>query len=161
DKIKNQLTGAHAGTITTIVGGSTTNTIQYQNLTPVDETGYTAADLEFDLPTGGVNSAVLDTFSGTTHRLSGAGTFEQTDFSATTGTVTIVRGNATDAMTVGSLTSFGNLVIGDAVNTFSTISFAGATAFASNKNLLGFASGTIDFPNATSDIATQGAGSIS
>jgi CSLREA domain-containing protein len=93
-------------------------------------------------------------------RLSGA-TIETTDFANPSGSLKINRGNATDTLVVNALPdSNASLAIGSAGAEFSTITFAGAMTLAVDKNLAGYATGTINFSTTGSDLATAGAGTI-
>ncbi|MFM9903006.1 MAG: choice-of-anchor Q domain-containing protein [Pyrinomonadaceae bacterium] len=154
-------TNAHDGSVV-MTGGTVTGTINYTGLEPISNTG-TAADVIFNLPAGPTTPATLSddgTTSNGMSRLSGA-TFETTDFANPTGSVTINRGNAADTLTVNALPDLdSSLTFGAAGAEFASITFNGAVTLASNKNLEGYATGTISLPNAASDIATSDSGSI-
>ncbi len=137
-------------------------TVTYTGLDPVTNTG-TATDIIFNLPAGPSTATLGDdgTSGNGLSRFSSA-TFETTDFVNPTGSLTINRGNAADTLTVNALPDFNaSLTIGSAANPFGAVTFAGAVALATNKNLTADASGTISLSTSTSDLATSGTGTIS
>jgi hypothetical protein len=136
-------------------------TVSYTGLEPLTNTG-TATDITFNLPAGPNAVTLADDGTGgnTLSRLSGA-TFEATDFANPTGSVTINRGNSADSLLINSLPDFNaTLNVGTGPNPFSAITFTGSVTLAANKDLNGFASGTINFSTAAADIATTGTGLI-
>ncbi|MCC6327391.1 MAG: PxKF domain-containing protein [Acidobacteria bacterium] len=160
--------GGNQGIVT--YGYSTTNgdgtvamsnfgTITYTGLEPITNSG-TSSDVIFNLPAV-PNAATLADIGGGSSRLSG-GTFEQTDFANPTGSVTINRGTAADTLVVSSLAAnYPSLAIGSSGGgEFSSISFNGTVTFGAGKNLNAFATGSINFQNAASDVAATGAGTI-
>ncbi len=145
--------------------GALNSTLTYDGLEPIDMSGSTIADLTFNLP-GTASTAVLGddgtTPNGISQISSSNGTFETTNFSNPTGSLTINRGTATDTLTVNALPDFNaSLTLGSAGNPFSALTFAGAVTLAANKNLTANASGTISVSTANSDLATSGTGTIS
>ncbi|MGB5052107.1 MAG: FG-GAP-like repeat-containing protein, partial [Caldilineaceae bacterium] len=142
-----------------MAGGSASGTITYTGLEPITNTG-TPADVIFNLPAV-ANAATLADLGGGDSSLSGV-TFETTAFTNPTGSVTINRGNAADTLVVNALAvNYPDLTIGSTGGgEFSTITFNGAVTFAPGKSLAGFASSTINLPNAVSDLATSGTGTI-
>lgn len=136
-------------------------TVSYTGLEPIANSG-SASDVIFNLPAGPSAATLADDGTGgnTLSTLSGA-TFEATTFANPTGSVTINRGNAADTLAVNALPDLNSsLTLGTTANPFSTITFNGAITLAANKNLFGDASSTISLPNATSDLATSGTGTI-
>jgi hypothetical protein len=136
-------------------------TVSYTGLEPISNSG-TATDIIFNLPAGPNAATLADDGTGgnTLSRLSGA-TFEATDFANPTGSVTVNRGNATDTITVGALPDFNTtLTLGTGPNPFSAITFTGGVTLAANKDINGFASGTINFSTAAADLVAAGTGSI-
>jgi hypothetical protein len=141
------------------------NSVAYTNLSPIDMTGTTVTDLVFNLPTGTASGAVLEddgNAGNSASRFRSALTnFEQTDFADPTNSLTINPDTVFDTLSVNGAPNFDRtLNIGSAGNPFSTITFAAAQSLASGYSLAAFASGQIDFPNATSNLATSGSGSI-
>jgi autotransporter-associated beta strand protein len=149
-------TNAHDGSVVM----SNFGTINYTGLEPITNSG-TASDVVFNLPAG-LNGAALGddgTVGNSLSRLSGA-TFEMTDFTNPSGSVTINPGSAADAMTVHAAPDLNAaLTIGAAANPFSTVSFGGNLTLATGKNLAAFASGSIGV-SAGIAVATSGSGSI-
>ena len=95
-------TNAHDGTVVI----SNFGTVNYTGLEPIVNSG-AASDVIFNLPPG-PNAATLgdDAVAGNgLSRLSG-GTFETTDFTNPTGSLTINRGNAADTLTINALPDF-------------------------------------------------------
>ena len=136
-------------------------TVSYTGLEPISNTG-TATNIIFNLPAGPNAATLADdgTSANTLSRLSGA-TFETTDFANPTGSLTVNRGNASDTLTVDALPDFNAaLTLGSGPNPFSTITFTGGVTLAADKDLDGFASGTINLSNAAADLATTGTGSV-
>ena len=151
-------TNAHDGNIVMQNFG----TVTYTGLEPITNSG-TATDVVFNLPVGGTNDLTLaddGVAANGMSRLSGA-TIETTDFANPAGSLKINRGNATDTLLVNALPDFtASLTIGSAGAEFSTITFAGAMTLAVDKNLAGYATGTINLSTTGSDLATVGAGTI-
>ena len=152
-------TNQHDGNI--VIGNF--GTVTYTGLEPITNTG-TATDITFNLPTGTTNAATLadDGISNTMSRLSGA-TFETTDFANPTGSVQINRGNAADTLVVNALPDLNSsLFIGAPIagQEFASVTFNGAITLASSRSLAAYASSTISLPNAASDLATSGNGTI-
>jgi hypothetical protein len=135
-------------------------TIHYTGLEPITNSG-TAADVIFNLPVAASNAVLEDdgTAANSISRLRSAnGTFETTDFTNPTGSITINRGNAADTLTVTALPDFNaSLTIGTVGSRLSTITFNGNVSLASGKSFSGFASGAI---GVVGNISTTGGGSI-
>ncbi|MDX6443283.1 MAG: hypothetical protein QOH71_357 [Blastocatellia bacterium] len=166
DKLK--IVGGSQGTVTynytTANSGSVAmsafGTVTYTGLEPISNSG-TATDVIFNLPSTGNAATLADdgTVGNGMSRLSAA-TFETTDFSNPSGSLTINRGSSGDTLVVNALPDFNaSLTIGSAGNEFNTITFAGAVPLAANNNLSGTAS-SISLPNVTSNLATSGACTI-
>lgn len=135
-------------------------TVHYTGLEPITNTGI-ATDVIFNLPAG-LNSATLSddgTDNNGLSRLSGA-TFEQTDFSNPTGSLTINRGSSADQITVASLPDFNaSLTFGSVADPFATVQFVGAVTLAANQNLAASASGTMTVFSVP--LTTSGTGTVS
>ncbi len=136
--------------------------VTYMGLEPLVNTG-TASDVIFVLPATANIATLTDdgTASNGLTRLSGAN-FELTDFSNPTGSITILRGNSADTLTIGALPDLtASITIGTAATPFSALMFSGAVTLATDKNLTAFASGLITLNTTSSALATSGVGSIS
>lgn len=138
------------------VAMSNFGTISYTGLEPIANSG-TATDVILDLPAV-ANTATLANLAGQT-RLSGA-TFETTDFTNPTGSVTVNPGTTTDTITVNTLAgSYPTLALGAAADQFGAITIGGVIGLASNKNFAAHASGLISMTT-TGSVAATGMGSI-
>ncbi|MFO0821305.1 MAG: autotransporter-associated beta strand repeat-containing protein [Pirellulales bacterium] len=136
-------------------------TVAYTGLAPITNSG-SATDAVFNLPIGpsivtlgddGVGSNGLSRLS------SSPATFELTNFSNPTNSLTINRGNVLDTITVNALPDFtSSLTIGGVGVEFNAITFAGAVTLDTDKSFIARASGTISLPNSTSDLAVRGIG---
>ena len=125
----------------------------------------TAADVVYTLPAT-ANQVFLedDGTSGNSmlQLRSANGTFDTTVFANPGSSLTINRGNASDTITISALPDFNaSLKIGGIGSEFGTVTFAGGLTLAVNKNLAANATGTINLPNTTSDLAVSGAGTVS
>lgn len=151
-------TNAHDGSIVM----SNFGTVNYTGLEPIINSG-SATDVIFNLP-GGPNTVTLGddgTVGNSLSRLSAA-TIETTDFANPSGSLTINGGNSSDAMTVNNLPDFNaGLTVGSSTLGMGSITFGGGLTLAADRNLVAYAVGKINFPNATSTIATSGTGSVS
>jgi dockerin type I repeat protein len=150
-------TNSHDGSITMSEYGK----VNYTGLEPIINNG-SATDIVFDLPSG-PNTVTLgdDGTSGNGLSRLSASTIETTDFANPSGTLTINRGNSTDAVTLNALPDFNaGLTLGAAAIPFGSVTFADALTLNADHNLSAYASGTISLPNATSAISTSGAGSV-
>lgn len=146
-------TSAHDGSVTM----SNYGLVMYTGLEPIVNSG-SATDVIFNLPPT-ANSALLsdDGTSGNgLSRLSGAN-FEQTDFANPTGSLTINRGTAGDALTINALPDFtASVNIGDQTNFFNSITFTGAITLTSGASLQTFSQLLGSISSAT--ITTSGVG---
>jgi hypothetical protein len=138
-------------------------TLSYTLLSPVINNG-TASDVVFNLPAG-PSAAVLEddgvSGNGMTRLRSSSATFETTDFTNPTGSLTINRGNAADTVTVNALPDFNaSLAIGSADSEVGAVTLTGAVTLAAGRSLVLHALGTISLSNTNSDIATSGAGAV-
>jgi hypothetical protein len=135
----------------------------YTGLEPIINSG-TATDVIFNLPAAASVATLGDdgTSGNGMSRLSSApATVELTDFANPTGSLTINRGNAGDALKVNALPDFNaSLTIGSAGGEFSTLIFAGGVALAANKSLAAHASSTISLSAAASDLSVSGTGAL-
>jgi subtilisin-like proprotein convertase family protein len=118
-------TNAHDGSVVM----SNFGTVSYTGLEPITNSG-TASDIVFNLPTG-PNAVTLGddgTSANAMSRLSGA-TFELTDFANPTGSLTILRGNSADTLSINALPDFNaSLTVGAGATPFTTISVNGTVA---------------------------------
>jgi hypothetical protein len=166
------ITGGNQGTVTynstsghdgSIVMSSF-GTVTYTGLEPIVNTG-TASDVIFNLPPAASTVLLEDdgtSGNGLSRLRSSNSTFETTTFINPTGSLTINRGNAADTLTINALPDFtASLAIGSSANPVGTITVAGAISLAADKSLAAYASGTISFPDATSQLTTSGTGAIS
>ncbi|HXD85480.1 MAG TPA: lectin-like protein, partial [Urbifossiella sp.] len=158
----------HAGTIVydTDGTGTTTDTISYTGVAPVDLTpSGPVANLIFTLPTGGSNASLEDDGSlgnNISQIRSVSGTpFETSTFQNPTNSLTINRGSAADTLVVAATPDLkSNVTIGSVGAEFASINFTGALTLNSGNSLAANATGAISFSTANSDLATSGAGAI-
>jgi CSLREA domain-containing protein len=122
-------TNAHDGSVVMQNFG----TVTYTGLEPISNSG-TATDLVFNLPSA-VNVATLSDLGSGNSRLGSTGTFEQTDFTNPSGSVTINGGSLNDSISVGALAaSYPSLTInGNQGN--DTVNFTGSTTFGAAASL--------------------------
>jgi autotransporter-associated beta strand protein len=149
---------AHDGSIVM----SNFGTVNYTGLEPIINSG-TAAEMVVNLPAG-LNALTFgdDGASGNGLSRLSAATIETTDFANPTGSLTINPASAADTLTLNSLPDFSaGLTIGSAANPVGSLTFAGALTLAADQDLVAFSSAKISLPNAASDLATSGRGSIS
>lgn len=110
--------------------------VTYAGLEPITNTG-SATDVVFHLPAG-TNAITLHddgTPGNGLTRISGA-TFEQTDFTSPTGSMTIVRGGAADTLAVHSLPDFmASLLIGSSALPFESVTWDGTVSLAAGKSI--------------------------
>lgn len=170
---KLQVTGGAFGTVThnlltandgnLVIAGM--GTINYTGLEPVDMTGSTITDLVFNLPAGPSNAILEDdgtAANGISRFRSSPVTFESTDFTDPSGSVTINRGNASDTLTINDTPDFtASLTVGGTGTEFSTVTIAGTLSLSTDKNLSVNASGTVSFSTTSSDVALLGTGAAS
>ncbi|HMQ04014.1 MAG TPA: Ig-like domain repeat protein [Pyrinomonadaceae bacterium] len=125
-------------------------TITYTGLEPISNTG-TVTDVIFNLPAAASNAVLEDdgtSGNGISRLRSAIGTFETTDFTNPTGSVTINRGNAADALTVSSLPDFdAAFAVGSATDPFDSVTFGGTVALTGANGMTVHASRTIDANN--------------
>ena len=136
-------------------------TLNYTGLEPITNTG-TATNVVFNLPAA-ASTAVLEddgiSSNGLSQLRSTNVTFETTTFANPTGTITINRGNAADALIVNALPDFtAGLSIGSFVFPLSSVSFAGTISLAAAKSLSTFA--LTQGVTAAGAIAVSGGGAI-
>ena len=150
-------------------------TISFNQIEPLTLAG-NSADLVITLPTGadsitlGDDGGAQDANGNTSNSSAlydntGAPySFEFTEFTNPTNSLTINRGSATDDLTVLDLVLSGmnaGLTIGAIGTEFDQVTFSGPITLASNKSLSAFATGIINLASTTSDLATSGTGGIS
>jgi len=116
--------------------------VNYTGLEPVVNTG-TATTVTITLPPA-VSTAVLEddgvAGNGLSQLRSTNGSFETTTFANPSGTLTINRGNAADALTINSLPDFSaGLLIGSSIAPLASAVIAGAVTLNAGKNLSVFA----------------------
>jgi fibronectin-binding autotransporter adhesin len=120
-------TNANDGSIVMSNFGS----ITYTGLEPIVNSG-TITDAVFNLPAAGSIATLGDDgllANGLLRLSSSPATFELTDFTAPTGSLTINRGNAADTLTLTNLSDFAggaSLNLGSSGANFGNLSFAGA-----------------------------------
>ncbi|MBX7106603.1 MAG: hypothetical protein K1X57_21180, partial [Gemmataceae bacterium] len=140
-----------------------TVTLNYTGLAPVLINAGSVDDLIFNLPLTASSVTLGDdgTSGNKISRLSSSpATFEQTDFTNPTKSLTINRGNASDTIKVAALPDFDrSLTIGASTATFGPLTFTGNVSLASGFNLTAFSSKTILLDIGVK-IAALGAGSI-
>jgi fibronectin-binding autotransporter adhesin len=164
-------TGAEAGNV--VLAGL--GTVTFAQIEPLSLVG-DAADIEITLPAGADSITLGDDGgaqdgNGNTANTSAlydatgpAYSFELTEFTNPTNSLTIKRGSAADDLNVLDLVASGmnaSLKLGEVAGEFDQITFSGPVTLTSNKNLTANASGTISLTTATSDLATSGTGAIS
>ncbi len=117
-------------------------TVTYTGLAPITNSG-SATDVIFNLPaTGSVATLGDDGTSGNgMSRLSSSpSTFELTNFSNPTGSLTINRGHSTDTITVANIPDLSSsLTIGSGTSSFASAFVSGAVALAAGNTLSVFA----------------------
>ncbi|MFQ3650072.1 MAG: hypothetical protein SNJ75_07040, partial [Gemmataceae bacterium] len=110
-------------------------TVFYTGLEPITNSG-TITDAIFNLPVTGSLATLGDdgtTGNGLLRLSSSPVTFETTDFTAPTGSLTVNRGNVADTLSVANLTDFvasANLTIGSSGNNFASVTFSGPATVA-------------------------------
>jgi hypothetical protein len=135
-------------------------TIDYTGLEPITNSG-TASDMVFNLPAG-TNAATLGDDGTTGNGISrlGAATFETTNFTNPTNSLTINPGGAADTITVNAVPDLhATLTIGSSASPFSSIGFTGAISLTGSHNLGATAAKSISL-SASATLGTA-AGSIS
>lgn len=164
------ITGGNQGTVTYNYANahdgsvvmSNYGAVSYTGLEPITNSG-AASDVIFNLPAGPSTGTLGDdgtSGNGLSRLSSSPATFEQTDFSNPTGSLTINRGSASDILAVNALSDFtSSLTLGSVANPFSTISFAGEMTLAPGKSLAA-AAGAINSAAAAA-VAVSGGASIS
>jgi hypothetical protein len=162
---------SNSGTVTLAGLG----TISFDEIEPLILSG-DAADLVITLPAGADSITLGDDggpqdANGNTANTSAiydstgpAYSFEFTEFTNPTNSLTIHRGSAADDLTVLDLVASGfaaSLTIGSAGSPFDQVTFSGPVTLGADKSLTAHASGTISLSTASSDLATSGTGSVS
>jgi hypothetical protein len=162
---------SNSGTVTLAGLG----TISFDEIEPLTLSG-DAADLVITLPAGADSITLGDDggpqdANGNTANTSAiydstgpAYSFEFTEFTNPTNSLTIHRGSAADDLTVLDLVASGfaaSLTIGSAGSPFDQVTFSGPVTLGADKSLTAHASGTIGLSSSSSDLATSGTGSVS
>lgn len=159
--VTHNLSNAHDGSV--VITGF--GTINYTGLEPVDMTGSTVTDLIFNLPAGPSNAILGDdgtAANGISRFSSSPVTFESTDFTNPSGSLTINRGNAGDTVTINATPDFtATLTVGAAAFPVSSVTVAGALTLAANKDFTVYAANTVNFSTSSSDVVLSGTGSAS
>lgn len=125
----------HSGNIVydTTGGGVITDTINYNGLAPIDETGSTITNLIFNLPNGGTTAQLEDDGASNTisqiRNIAGSA-FETTTFANTITSLTVNGGTGTDILNLAALPDYGKaLTINNAVETVNLNSSETFTSF--------------------------------
>ncbi len=162
-------TGAEAGTVNL---GNASNLISFSEIEPLF-IDVASVDLIVNLPTGSANTGVVlgddgvspdvtnDANKSAIYDGTGPASFEYTEFTNPTNSITINRGTASDTITVNGVSASGlnaaALTVGSGASPFSSVTVNGTNTLASGKSVsIGATTLTVD-----GTITTSGAGTVS